>query len=98
MKRLGIFLIALVLRLIVQTLPVTWSSPNLEITAIPGESPPLKVMFWQRQQAEGQPFDNWLTESRIIASNCEFGTSTNRQLRYKILFGTNDDNVRMLEC
>ena len=55
--------------------------------------------FWQRQQAEGEPFDKWLTELRIIASNCEFGTSTDRQLRDKILFGTNDDTARqrMLE-
>ena len=55
--------------------------------------------FWQRQQAEGEPFDKWLTELRIIASNCEFGTSMDRQLRDKILFGTNDDTARqrMLE-
>ena len=55
--------------------------------------------FWQRQQAEGEPFDKWLTELRIIASNSEFGTSTDRQLRDKILFGTNDDTARqrMLE-
>ena len=55
--------------------------------------------FWQRQQAEGEPFDKWLTELRTIASNCEFGTSTDRQLRDKILFGTNDDTTRqrMLE-
>ena len=39
-----VFWIALVLRLMVKTLPVTLSSPNLEITAIPGESPPLKVI------------------------------------------------------
>ena len=41
----------------------------------------------------------WLTELRIIASNCEFGTSTDRQLRDKILFGINDDTARqrMLE-
>ena len=50
--------------------------------------------FWQRQQAVGKPFDKWLTESRIIPSNCEFGTSTDRQLRDKILFGTNDDTAR----
>ena len=48
---------------------------------------------------EGEPFDKWLTELRIIASNCEFGTSTYRQLRDKILFGTNDGTAsqRMLE-
>ena len=50
--------------------------------------------FWQRQQAEGEPFDKWLTELRIIASNCEFGTSTDRLIRDKILFGTNDDAAR----
>ena len=50
--------------------------------------------FWQRQQAEGEPFDKGLTELRIIASNCEFGTSTDRQLRAKILFSTNDDTAR----
>ena len=50
--------------------------------------------FWQCQQAEGEPFDKWLTELRVIAS-----TSTERQLRGKILFGTNDDTARqrMLE-
>ena len=54
---------------------------------------------WQRQQTEGEPFDKWLTELRIIVSNCEFGTSTDTQLRHKILFGTNDDTARqrMLE-
>ena len=74
-----------------KTLPVTWSSPNLEITE--------SYKFWQRQQAEGEPFDKWLIELRIIASNCEFGTSTDRQLRDKILFGINDDTARqrMLE-
>ena len=51
-------------------------------------------MFWQRQQAEGEPFDKWLTELRIIASICEFGTSTDRQLRDKILFGTHDDTAK----
>ena len=50
--------------------------------------------MWQRQQAEGEPFDKWLTELRIIAINCEFGTSTDRLLRDKILFGTNDDAAR----
>ena len=55
--------------------------------------------FRPRQQAEGAPFDKWLTELRIIASNCEFGTFTDRRLRDKILFGTNDDTARqrMLE-
>ena len=55
--------------------------------------------FWQRQQAEVEPYDKWLTKLRIIASNCEFGTSTDRLIRDKILFGTNDDAARqrMLE-
>ena len=54
------------------------------------ESPP----FWQRQQAESETFDKWLTELKITASNCEFVTSTNWQLRDKILLGTNDDAAR----
>ena len=59
------------------------------------ESPP----FWQRQQAESEPFDKWLTELKITASNCEFVTSTNWQLRDEISLGTNDDTARqrMLE-
>ena len=44
--------------------------------------------FWQRQQAEGEPFDKWLMELRVIGRNCEFGDTFNRQLRDKILFGT----------
>ena len=55
--------------------------------------------FWQRQQAEGEPFDKWLMELRVIDRNCEFGDTFNRQLRDKILFGTRDDvaRQRMLE-
>ena len=55
--------------------------------------------FWQRQQAEGEPFDKWLMELRVIGRNCEFGDTFNRQLRDKILFGTRDDvaRQRMLE-
>ena len=55
--------------------------------------------FWQRQQAEGEPFDKWLMELRVLGRNCEFGDTFNRQLRDKILFGTRDDvaRQRMLE-
>ena len=92
MKRPEIFLITLILRLIVKTLPVTLSSPNLENYYNPRRKPAFEsYKFWQRQQAEGEPFDKWLTELRIISSNCEFGTSTDRLIRDKILFGTNDD-------
>ena len=55
--------------------------------------------FWQRQQSEDEPFDKWLMELRIIGRNCEFGTTFDRQLRDKILFGVRDDvaRQRMLE-
>ena len=50
--------------------------------------------FWKCQQAIGEPFDKWLTELRILASNCDFGAAADRQLRDKILFGTSDDTAR----
>ena len=49
--------------------------------------------FWKRQQAIGEPIDKWLTELRILASNCDFGAAADRQLRDKILFGTSDDTA-----
>ena len=55
--------------------------------------------FWQRQQAEGEPFDKWLMELRVIGKNCDFGDNFERQFRDKILFGVRDDvaRQRMLE-
>ena len=55
--------------------------------------------FWKRQQAIGEPFDKWLTELRILASNCDFGAAADRQLRDKILYVTSNDTARqrMLE-
>ena len=50
--------------------------------------------FWRRQQVEGESFDKWLIELRIIPSNYEFGTSMDRQLRDKIWFGTNNYTAR----
>ena len=39
-------------------------------------------------------FRKWFTELRIFESNCEFGTSTDRQLHDKILIGTNDGTAK----
>jgi len=50
--------------------------------------------FWQRQQADGEPFDKWLMELRAIGRNCDFSDNCDRQLRDKIFFGIRDDFAR----
>jgi len=47
-----------------------------------------------RQQADGEPFDKWLMELRVIARNFDFGDNCDRQLRDKIHFGIRDDVAR----
>ena len=49
--------------------------------------------FWSRSQHEGEPFDKWLKEMRVIAKDCEFAEEDN-MIRDKIVFGVYDKKVQ----
>ena len=49
--------------------------------------------FWSRSQKEGEPFDRWLKELRIIAKDCEF-TEEDNMIRDKIVFSVFDKKVQ----
>ncbi|KAM7292185.1 uncharacterized protein ISCGN_025427 [Ixodes scapularis] len=50
--------------------------------------------FGSRDQKEGEPFNEWLTELRILAKNCEFGELEDRMLRSRIILGVRDKSVQ----
>ena len=49
--------------------------------------------FWSRSQHEGEPFDKWLKEMRVIAKDCEFEEEDN-MIRDKIVFSVYDKKVQ----
>ena len=49
--------------------------------------------FWSRRQNEGEPFDKWLKEVRVIAKDCEFGDEED-MIRDKIVYGVFDKKVQ----
>ena len=49
--------------------------------------------FWSRRQNEGEPFDKWLKEMRVIAKDCEFAEEDN-MIRDKIVYGVFDKKVQ----
>ena len=49
--------------------------------------------FWSRRQNEGEPFDRWLKEMRVIAKDCEFAEEDN-MIRDKIVYGVSDKKVQ----
>lgn len=50
--------------------------------------------FWMCSQRDGETFDQFVTELRTRAKNCEFGTQTDPMIRDRIIFGINDDRLR----
>lgn len=46
--------------------------------------------FGSRNQQEGESFNDWLTELRTLAQQCEFGALEDRMLRSRIILGIND--------
>ena len=50
-------------------------------------------MFWSRDQKEGEQFDRWLKDLRIMAKDCEFAEEDN-MIRDKIVFSVCDKRVQ----
>jgi len=48
-----------------------------------------QFLFYNRKQRKGESFDNFLTEIRNLAQNCEF-TNKEELIRDKMVLGTND--------
>ena len=48
--------------------------------------------FWSRRQNEGEPFDKWLKEMRVIAKDCEF--TEEDMIPDKIVYGVFDKKVQ----
>ncbi|XP_078495460.1 LOW QUALITY PROTEIN: uncharacterized protein LOC144750542 [Ciona intestinalis] len=49
--------------------------------------------FWQRDQHEGEPFDKWVNDLRIILHGCEYGNHKDRHLRDKIVLDIHDKSI-----
>ena len=52
-----------------------------------------RYKFWSHSQKEGELFDPWLKDLRIIAKDCEF-TEEQNMIRDKIVFGVYDKKVQ----
>ncbi|KAH7974664.1 hypothetical protein HPB49_017959 [Dermacentor silvarum] len=50
--------------------------------------------FGSRDQQEGESFNDWLTELRILASRCEFGELEERLIRSRIILGIRDKDFQ----
>ena len=51
-------------------------------------------VFNTRMQATGETIDNYVTELKLQAKHCEFGSLTNELIRDRIVVGVKDDTVR----
>lgn len=50
--------------------------------------------FGSRDQKEGESFNEWLTELRILAKSCEFAEMEERMLRSRIILGLKDKKLQ----
>lgn len=50
--------------------------------------------FGSRDQKEGESFNEWLTELRILAKSCEFAEMEERMLRSRIILGIKDKKLQ----
>uniref|UniRef100_A0A131YQA1 Tick transposon n=1 Tax=Rhipicephalus appendiculatus TaxID=34631 RepID=A0A131YQA1_RHIAP len=50
--------------------------------------------FGSRDQKEGEPFNEWLIELKILAKNCEFELLEERMLRSRIVLGVRDKRLQ----
>lgn len=53
-----------------------------------------EFVFGSRDQTENEPFDDWLTELRILVQNCEFKEMEDRMLRSRIILGLRDKDLQ----
>ncbi|XP_064469299.1 uncharacterized protein K02A2.6-like [Ornithodoros turicata] len=53
-----------------------------------------EFVFGKRDQKEGERFDDWLTELRTLARNCEFGDFEQRMLKSRIILGVKDQQLQ----
>jgi len=51
-----------------------------------------RYLFYKRFQGSGEPFNNFLTDLRKLASHCEFGTDEDNMIRDRIVMGINDQS------
>lgn len=49
-----------------------------------------RYCFYNRCQKDGETFDQFLTDVRILAKSCEFGTQEEALIRDRIIFGLQD--------
>ncbi|XP_049515895.1 uncharacterized protein LOC125942024, partial [Dermacentor silvarum] len=50
--------------------------------------------FGKRDQNEGESFNDWLTDLRVLAKSCEFGELEERMLRSRIILGIRDKKLQ----
>lgn len=53
-----------------------------------------EFVFGKRDQKDGEKFDEWLTELRILVRNCEYGVVEQRMLRSRIILRTKDKQLQ----
>ncbi|KAG0421036.1 hypothetical protein HPB47_003059 [Ixodes persulcatus] len=53
-----------------------------------------EFIFGKIDQKEGEKFDEWLTERRVLVRNCEYGDVEERMLRSRIILGTKDRQLQ----
>jgi len=53
-----------------------------------------RYLFFKRTQAQGEPFNSFLTDLRKLAIHCDFGDQESHLIRDKIVIGINDEGVQ----
>ena len=53
-----------------------------------------RYQFWGRNQSEGEPIDQWVTDLRTKAAKCEFLAHESDMIRDKIFFGVHDTRIK----
>ena len=53
-----------------------------------------RYQFWGRNQNEGEPIDQWVTDLRTKAAKCEFLAHESDMIRDKIVFGVHDTRIK----
>ena len=53
-----------------------------------------RYQFHKRNQRDSESIEQYLTELRITAKECEFGTTSDEMIRDRIVFGVKQDKIR----
>ena len=53
-----------------------------------------RYQFWNRNHNTSEPIDQWVTDLRSKAAQCEFGTFESDMIRDKVAFGVRDDRFK----